>query len=62
MDSDFIERLQKIYLIAEEEGAIEVQVHHRKQALDECSLSLMGRFLSNKPPNLRAAKNLLRLV
>ena len=62
MDFDFIERLQKISLTVEEEGAIEVRVHHRKQALDECLLSLMGRFLSDKPPNLRAAKNLLRSV
>ena len=62
MDFDFIERLQKISLTAEEEGAIEVWVHHCKQALNECLLSLMGRFLSNKPPNLRAAKNLLRSV
>ena len=62
MDSEFIKRIQKISLTVEEEGALEVRVHHRKQALGECSLSLMGRFLSDKFPNLRAAKNLLCTV
>lgn len=60
MDYDFIEKLQKFSLIVEEEGAIEIRVLHCKQALDKCSRSLMGRFLSDKPPNLRVAKNLLR--
>lgn len=39
-----------------------IQVHHRKEILEECSLSLLGRFLSDKPVNFRAAKNLLRTV
>lgn len=62
MDFDFIKRLQKISLIEEEEGVIAVQGDHRKQILDECSLSLMGRFLSEKPLNLRAVKNTSRSV
>lgn len=62
MDFDFIKRLQKISLIEEEEGVIAVQGDHRKQVLDECSLSLMGRFLSEKPLNLRAVKNTSRSV
>ena len=60
MDFDFIKRLQKISLTEEEEGA--VRGDHRKQVLDECSLSLMGRFLSKKPLNLRAEKNILGSV
>ena len=59
MDSDFIEMLQKISLIEEEEGFIAIQVNHHKQVLNECSLSSLGRFLSVKPLNLKAAKNLL---
>ena len=62
MDFDFIKRLQKISLTEEEEGVIAVRGDHRKQILDECSLSLMGRFLSEKPLNLRAAKNTLGSV
>ena len=62
MDSDFIERLQRISSTEEEEGFIVVQVNHRKQVLDECSLSSLGHFQSVKPLNLRAAKNILRLV
>ena len=34
MDFEFIERIQKISLTVEEERAIEVQVHHCKQALE----------------------------
>ena len=62
MDFDFIKRLQKISLTEEEEGVIAVRGDHRKQVLDECSLSFMGRFLSEKPLNLRAAKNTLGSV
>ena len=60
MDSDFIKTLQKISLTEEEEGAIAIRGSHRKHVLDECSLSLLGRFLSVKQLNLRVAKNLLR--
>lgn len=62
MDPDFIDRLQKISLTEEEGVDIAIRVNHRKQVLEECSLSLLGRFLSDKPLNLRAAKNLLRSV
>ncbi|XP_075669967.1 uncharacterized protein LOC142639709 [Castanea sativa] len=62
MDSEFLERLQRISLTEEEELDIKIQVHHHKETLEECSLSLLGRFLSDKPVNLRAAKNLLRTV
>ena len=39
-----------------------MQITHHKEILEECSLSMLGRFLSDKPINLRAAKNLLCLV
>ena len=46
----------------EEGEVIQVRSEHRKQILEECSLSLLGRFLTTKPINLRAAKNLLRSI
>ena len=47
--------------MTEEEGeAITVCSNHCEKILEECSLSLIGRFNMAKPINLRAAKNLLR--
>lgn len=60
MDSDFIQRLQWINLMEEE--AITTRSKHRQRILEECSLSLIGRFLTTKVVNLRAAKNLLKGV
>lgn len=62
MDSDFIERLRKISLTKEEKMDIAVRANHRRETLEECSLNMIGRFLCNKPINLRAAKSLLWLV
>ena len=59
MDSDFIERLQRISLAAEEGEIITVRSDHHEKTLEECSLSLLGCFLTSKTINLRAAKNLL---
>lgn len=39
-----------------------VRSKHRQKILEECSLSLIGQFLTTKPINLRVAKNLLRSV
>ena len=57
MDSDFVKRLQKISLTEEEEMDIAIRVNH-----GECSLSMIGRFLCEKPLNLKAAKSLLQSV
>ena len=62
MDSDFIERLRRVSFTPEEGEVIQVRSEHRKQISEECSLSLLGRFLTTKQINLRAAKNLLRSV
>ena len=48
MDSDFIERLQSINLTEEEREVIKVRLGNRAKILEECSLSLMGRFLTMK--------------
>ena len=62
MDSNFLDKLSKISLTEDEELDIAVQITHHKEILEECSLSMLGRFLSDKPINLRAAENLLCLV
>ncbi|XP_075645825.1 uncharacterized protein LOC142616994 [Castanea sativa] len=60
MDSNFIDRLQNISLTAEEGEILEVQGTQREKILEECSLSLLGCFLTTRPYNLRAAKAMLR--
>ena len=62
MDLDFIERIQRITLTQEEDQPITVQAVHREKILEEYSLSLMGKFLTTRPLNLKAAKNLLPSV
>ncbi|KAK7821922.1 hypothetical protein CFP56_037225, partial [Quercus suber] len=61
-DLDFIEHLQRFNLTEEEGEAITIHSNHREKILEECSLSLIGRFNTTKATNLRAAKNLLRGV
>nr|POF25756.1 hypothetical protein CFP56_75429 [Quercus suber] len=58
MDSDFIERIQNISLTSEEEEPITVRAICREEILEEYSLSLIGKFLTTHPFNLRATKNL----
>ena len=60
MDSQFIQRLQQINLASEEGEVIQVHPSQREKVLEECSLSLFGRFLTRRSINLRVAKNLLR--
>ena len=62
MDSDFIDRIQRMSLIAEEGDIIRVRLDNHAKILEECSLSLMGCFHTKRPINNRAAKNLLRSV
>ena len=56
MDTDFIESLQSIHLTEEEGEVIKVRSENRAKILEECSLSLMGRFHTTKPINFWAAK------
>ena len=62
MDLDFIERVQNMALTEEEGEEIKVGGAHRSKTLEECSLSLLGRFLTSRPYNQTAAKSLLRSV
>ena len=62
MDSAFIDRIQRISLTEEEGEVIKVRGTQRGKTLEECSLSLIGRFLTTQYYNQRAAKALLRSV
>ena len=62
MDSNFIERIQYISLTSEEEEPITIRTACEDEILEEYSLSLIGKFMTTRPFNARAAKNLLRPV
>ena len=62
MDSDFIKWIQNISLTSEEEEPITIQTARRDEILEEYSLSLIEKFMTTRPFNARAAKNLLRSV
>ena len=62
MDIDVIDRLYRIKLTLEEGKVIIVRPDRRNKTLEECSLSLLRKFLAPRPLNLRFAKNLLRSV
>ena len=61
-EDDLSVRLQRVNLTNEEEDHIIINEADRGSALEGCSLSLIGHFLSPKPVNLRGAKSTLRLV
>ena len=51
MDSDFMDKLQSITLTEDEGEIIKVGVSQRERMLEECSLSLLGRFLTTRVLN-----------
>ena len=61
-EDDLSARLQKVNLTNEEEDNIVITAANRGSALEECSLSLLGRFLTQKPINFRVARSTLRLA
>ena len=62
MDANVIDRLQQINLMSEEGEVIIVWLERRDKTLEECFLSLLEKFLTPQPLNLRAAKNLLWFI
>ena len=60
MDQEIIEELQHLCLTKEEEEDILISTQSRDDLLEECSLSLFGRLLSDRQQNMRALKNTLR--
>ena len=61
-DSNFIERLQRVSLMVEEDEVIMVESENHEKTLEDCSLNLLGRFHKTEHINFRAAKNLLRFI
>ena len=52
--------LGKMKLTSDEEKVIPISDEGRLEALESCSVSLIGKFLTCKPFNKQAAKNTLR--
>ena len=52
--------LDKMKLMAEEEETIAISNEGRKEAIESCHLSLIGKFLMCKSYNKLAAKNTIR--
>ena len=62
MEQNIIECLQGLQLTKEEEEDISISSASRSELLEEWSLSLFGRLLSDQQQNMQALKNTLRLV
>ncbi|XP_065621900.1 uncharacterized protein LOC136064275 [Quercus suber] len=62
MDQEFIDRLQNMQLTEEEGEVVHIRSTRREKTIEDCSLTLLGRFLTTRPYNQRAAKALLRTV
>ena len=52
--------LQHLSLTMEEETLTPISIHSRADLLEECSLSLFGRLLTDRQQNTRALKNTLK--
>ena len=57
MEQEVLDCLQKLQLTKEEEGDIAITNVARSELIEECSLSLFGRLLTNRQQNQRAFKN-----
>ena len=62
MEQNIIECLQGLQLTKEKEEDISISSASRSELLEESSLSLFGRLLSDRQQNMRALKSTLRLV
>ncbi|KAK7835681.1 uncharacterized protein CFP56_023287 [Quercus suber] len=60
MADDVINSMENMKLTTEEEEVITISDEGRLQAIEDCNLSLMGKFLTCKPFNKRAAKSTMR--
>ena len=60
MADDVAAGLGNMKLTSDEEETIPISDEDRVQAMESCSLSLIGKFLTCKPFNTRAAKTTLR--
>ena len=60
MADEVINELENMRLTTEEEEVITISDEGRKEEIESCALSLVGKFLTCKPFNKRAAQNTLR--
>ena len=60
MAKDVIDGLENMTLTADEEKVIVISDEGRVEAIESCSLSLIGKLLTCKAFNRRAAKTVLR--
>ena len=60
MAEDVVNSMVNLKLTSEEEEEIQVSKEGRSEEIDSCVLSLIGKFLTCKPYNRKAAKNTLR--
>ena len=60
MADDVVHCLENMKLTADEEEIIEISEEGRRAKIESCTLSLIGKFLTCKPFNKKAAKNTLR--
>ncbi|XP_030924593.1 uncharacterized protein LOC115951549 [Quercus lobata] len=60
MADEVINILENMKLTTEEEEVIAISDEGRKEEIESCSLSLIGKFLTCKPFNKRAALSTLR--
>ncbi|XP_050248723.1 uncharacterized protein LOC126695976 [Quercus robur] len=60
MEEDLIEELKHMKLTKEEETKIVVSGEGRRELIEECKLSLVGRLLLDRKQNQRALKSMLR--
>ena len=60
MADDVINELEKMKLTTEEEEVITILDEDRRDEIESCALSLLGKFLTCKPFNKRVAQTMLR--
>ena len=60
MADDVIDKLENMKLTTEEDEVIPISDEGRLEAIEDCTLSLMGKFLTCKSFNKRVAKNTMR--
>nr|POE54858.1 hypothetical protein CFP56_42029 [Quercus suber] len=60
MDRSVLEDLQHLHLTIDEEEDIQISSMHSSDLIEECTLSLFGKLLTDRQQNQRAFKNTLR--
>ena len=60
MEDDVVDSLEKMKLTIEEEETIAISDDGRLEAIENCNLSLIGKFLTCKSFNKMAVKNTIR--